>query len=488
MSGPEHPENPQGERPEGAPAAPQPPAGWGGDASPYGQVGYGQGGYGTGEHGRPGYGQAGDAQPTYGAPTYGAPTYGAPTYGQPTYGQPPQGADAAAGPAVPQAPAPQHGAPQHGAPQYGAPQYGAPPQGYGAPQYGAPQYGAPPQGYGAPQYGAPQYGAPGAPAGYVPVPVQRGIVPLRPLGLAEIFDGAFRSVRANPGVMFGFAALVVLTASVLSGLTQYLVIPSISRSLAGTGAFLDPSGDIGLTDSLASSLATVGAVPWYLVSTAILTGLLTAAVSRAVIGQKVTVGELWSRYGRRVWVLLGFTVVSQVAILLVVGIVVGAVVLLATSDAVGAAIAVGLLGGLVGVVVAVWLSIRLLLVPPALVLEGAGVVDTVKRAWRLTRGSFWRLLGIYLLATVVVGLVTQIVAVPAAVISLLVFPDPTSAGYIFVTTIGTGIAQTITTVFIASVVALLYIDLRIRREGLDVELARAAEAAAEAGAGRTGTR
>jgi hypothetical protein len=53
--------------------------------------------------------------------------------------------------------------------------------------------------------------------------------------------------------------------------------------------------------------------------------------------------------------------------------------------------------------------------------------------------------------------------------------------------LGQALAYIVTIVFMAAVTALLYIDLRIRREGLDVELERAAEAAATeaSGAGRT---
>src|SRR5690606_41689146 len=53
-----------------------------------------------------------------------------------------------------------------------------------------------------------------------------------------------------------------------------------------------------------------------------------------------------------------------------------------------------------------------------------------------------------------------------------------SVGFIATMTIGMAITYTIPAIFLAAVVALQYIALRIRREGLDVQLARAAEAAA----------
>ncbi|WP_225753673.1 proline-rich domain-containing protein [Actinotalea sp. Marseille-Q4924] len=421
------------------------------------------------------------APPTgWGEPTW--PSSGAVGYGRtswvPEEGQSP-GTDPAGEPGTgptPYGSAPQYGAPQYRAPQYGNPQHGA--QQYGAPQYGAPQYGG--QQYGAPQYGGQQYGGP-----FRPPPVQPGIVPLRPLNLTEIYDGAFRAIRVNPRVMFGFSAVVVLVMSVLGGLTQWALIPWVARGVAGTTTDIDPTGQLGLTDSFAASLATVGLVPWLLVGNAVLTGLLTGSVSRSVIGQRVTVAELWHRHWRRTMLLLVLAILQVVALGILIALVLGAITGLAVADQPGLAVAAGLLLVPAGVVVAVWVGVRLLLLPPALVLEGNGVVATVKRAWRLTRGSFWRVLGIYLLASVIVGLVGQVLSVPVSVIAAIAQPDVTSPGFIFLTTLLTGLVQAISTVFLAAVVALLYIDLRIRREGLDVELARAAEVAAGA-AGGTG--
>ena len=99
----------------------------------------------------------------------------------------------------PQAPRPPQGwgpAGQDQNPGYG--QQPTPPPGYGQQQYGQPQWGQP-------QYGQQQWGQP---QGWAPPPVQRGIIPLRPLNLGEVFDGAIRAVRANPTVMFGFAAII----------------------------------------------------------------------------------------------------------------------------------------------------------------------------------------------------------------------------------------------------------------------------------------
>ncbi|MCU1432588.1 MAG: hypothetical protein JWP95_1693 [Actinotalea sp.] len=415
-------------------------AGWG---PAYGQPP----GYGRQPHqGQPQYGQPQDDQPQDGQP---------PGYGQPQFGQPPQ--------------AP----PQYGQPPQAQPQYG-----YGQPQYGQPQYGQPQ--YGQPQYGQPQYGAPGVgqAGGYRPPAQQRGVVPLRPLSLGEIFDGAFRSVRANPRVMFGFSAMVVMAAVLIGTVFQLVLLPAIIGSLAGVTSEVDPRDEVGLADTLGFSISQYLMVPWTMLATAVLTGVLTVAVSRAVIGHRIGVGELWRASWKPVLLVVAYSVLIGLASLVLVALLIAGVIALISAQAWGGAIALGILGGLGLIVLTAWIGVRLLFVPPVMVLEGQGV-RSIPRAWALSKGSFWRVLGIYLLASLVVGFVASVIQTPFVMASTFAFQDPAGMASILVSNVGMALALIVSTVFTAAVVALLYIDVRIRKEGLDVELSRAAEAAAD---------
>ncbi|WP_315097658.1 glycerophosphoryl diester phosphodiesterase membrane domain-containing protein, partial [uncultured Cellulomonas sp.] len=311
-----------------------------------------------------------------------------------------------------------------------------------------------------------------------PQALQPGIIPLRPLGMGEIYDGAFRAVRANPRVMFGLAALVVTVAVTLQSVIQWYVKGVVAPQLADLSGELDPSGQMGVADQLGQSFGLLIAAPVTTIASTVLTGLLIVSVSRSVLGHVATVGEVLRSW--RVWLVVGFTFLSGLAVAAVLGVLVGGVVLLAVNDQTGPAVALGLLGGLAFVVAAVWFSTRTLLVPAALMLEGKKFWPTVGRAWRLTRGSFWRLLGIYLLTSFLAGIIAQFILFPATLIAQLVLRDPsvTSFGSVVLIGIATVIATTLSTTFVSSVVALLYIDVRMRREGLDVELARAAETTA----------
>ena len=350
-----------------------------------------------------------------------------------------------------------------------APPSAVPPAHPSGPGYGPPAYGPGP-GYGpGPTYGpGPGYGP--APGPWRPPALQPGVIPLRPLGLGEILDGTMKSVRFNPKVTFGLTAVVVtVCVAVATLLTQYL-----------SGFFMtDLRRWLGFTDSSGDSLAVLlvseyASAPLLAIATPLLNGLLIVAVSKAVLGQKVSVGEV-VRSGR-VWAVLGFSLLVALGSAVVGAAFFGVVVALGRvgGGATVAAVIVGILGGLALVAASVWLAVRTLLVPPALMLEDAKFGATVARAWRLTRGSFWRLLGIYLLVALMLSVLVSVVSVPLTMVGTFLAVAGTTWASLLVNAVNMVLMYTITIAFEAVVVALLYIDVRMRREGLDLELARAA--------------
>ncbi|HEY3439011.1 MAG TPA: glycerophosphoryl diester phosphodiesterase membrane domain-containing protein [Actinotalea sp.] len=362
-----------------------------------------------------------------------------------------------------------------GKPAYGEAQYPpAPPQppAPAAPQYGQPQYGQP-------QYGQPQYGQP---TGYRPPPVQRGIIPLRPLSLGEIYDGAFRSVRSNPQVMFGLSAIVVTISALIQAVLTWYAVGSMTDLLnAPTSQASSDAALRQLGESLPSTL-----VAWALsmITSTVLTGLLIVSVSRSVIGQKLTVSEVWARGRARIWRLLGLTLLIGVITLAAPAVWVGLIFLLGNAQQDGAALAVGIIGFLGVIVWLVWIVVRTLLATPSLMLEEHKVVDGLKRGWALSRGSFWRLFGIYLLTQIIVSVVSGLVSVPLSLLGLVVSGGvPSGVPYIASTALASIVTQILTMPFTVAVIALLYVDTRMRKEGLDVELGRAAEVAAAGGQG-----
>jgi hypothetical protein len=331
-----------------------------------------------------------------------------------------------------------------------------------------------------PPSGAPAGGAP-VPGAWRPPALQPGIVPLRPLGLGEILDGAVRAIRANPRVMFGLAAVVVTVTVALQAVVRWYLTPILTGQLADAlsgldtgGAFSSGSDGTNLSELYGSSLGQFAATPLTLMATTVLTGLLIVSVSRSVLGEQISGREVLR--SSRVWWVLGFTALTAATTLLVFGGWVAAVFWLGSNESLGPMVAVALLGGALIVVGSTWFTTRTLLVPAALMLEGRTFWTTVARAWRLTRGSFWRLFGINLLTGVLVGVVSGAITAPVQMISSLVTGDPTGASpaALAIGSIGQAVALTLATTYQAAVLALLYIDVRMRREGLDLDLAQAA--------------
>lgn len=343
-------------------------------------------------------------------------------------------------------------------PSWGA----APPQGPSGPG-GPGGPGLPPGSYG--QYGAATPGpGPGQGAS------QPGIVPLRPLTLGEIYDGAFRAIRANPLVMFGFAAVVVtVLVAVQAALTwtSYEQINAIVGQPAPTEADLEEL--YGTLISTLSGSLVAAAVSF--VGTTILNGLLIHSVSQSVIGRTVSLGQVWALARPQLLRLLLLTLVIVLLVVLAMAICLApGGVLIAAGVVDGGAIL--LLFGVLAAVPAVLVVVTgTVLATPTLVLERAGVLTALRRGWALTRPTFWRVLGIYLLTSILVSIVAVVITGPVAALGPSLGDATVQTVLQFVSTT---VATAITTPIMAAVIALLYVDVRIRLEGLDVELAAAA--------------
>lgn len=306
-----------------------------------------------------------------------------------------------------------------------------------------------------------------------------GVVPLRPLGVGELLDGGVRVVRGYPGPALGVAAAVALVATAVQLLITLLVVgPATSLDTAALQA--------GNADQLAGVLAgaSVAAAVGGLLSVvtgALLTGFLTAITGRAVLGQPLTLSELWPRVRSCLGRLIGVALLT--ALLVAAGPVVAGVVigLLAVVSPVAAGVAAVVLVP-AAVVALVLAYVRLSLATSAVVLEGAGVRLALRRSWRLTARAFWRVLGVLLLTALITSLVGQVLALPFTLLAGgggLLSGGGLSAGglgarQVVLGALGTGVAALVSGPFTAAVRALLYVDRRMRAEGLDVALRTAA--------------
>ncbi|GAB3956495.1 DUF7544 domain-containing protein [Streptomyces sparsus] len=329
---------------------------------------------------------------------------------------------------------------------------------------------------------------PGAPGGWQQhwqqAPAAKpGVIPLRPLGVGEILDGAVSTMRAHwrpvLGISLGVAVLIQLVSTLVTGL-WFRDLGSLNNLQNNPEPSLSE-----VMDAFNGTLASQS-IPMLttMIGTVIATAMLTIVVSRAVLGRSVSIGEAWQDSRPLLLKLLGLSllVLLIVTAAMVAGFLPGILVGFASP---AAGVMLMLLGGLAGVVVAVWLWVRYCLAAPALMLERQGVVTALRRSAKLVRGSWWRIFGIQMLTLLLVMVISFIVSIPTVVVATVVGGDSTGSlltgaptaltwPYLIVSGIGAVITSAVTLPFSAGVAALLYMDRRIRREALDIDLARAA--------------
>ncbi|MDQ0713789.1 hypothetical protein QFZ55_003241 [Streptomyces luteogriseus] len=344
----------------------------------------------------------------------------------------------------------------------------------------------PPGGYG--PAGHSGYGAPGRPGGWgtgwggPPPAAKPGVIPLRPLGVGEILDGAVSTMRTYWRTVLGISLTVAVLTEVIVVLFQGLVLDDSS-----TDALNDPSATLSeLSRAMGDALLNSSVVfVISLVGTVIATALLTTVTSRAVLGKSVTIGEAWRDARSQVLKLFGLICVL---LLITVGVVtVGALpgLLVTVAGSNGAGVALTVLGIIGAGIVALWLAIRFSLASPALMLEKQGIKKAMSRSAKLVQGTWWRIFGIQLLATLIANVVASIIVIPFTLLAAALSGDGltgwlnTGVGslgwtFLIISGIGSVIGSMITFPITAGVTVLLYIDQRIRREALDLELARAA--------------
>ncbi|MGN6744101.1 MAG: hypothetical protein ACTHJL_12520 [Amnibacterium sp.] len=345
----------------------------------------------------------------------------------------------------------------------------------------------------APEGPGPQPGYAAAPQpgpGYVPPP-KPGLIPLHPLSFGQLLGASFGVLRYNPRATIVPTLIINVVQVVLSlGLVGVVGISALDRIQNATNA---DRGAIIAGSIAEGALGGIVVAAISVFGTALLQGMLVLVVARGALGERPRAGDALRRALRSIWPLVGFAVlvaaVQIVAILVLVLLVVGVA---SIGNAVGIALAItlGVLGGLGYLVAAGFLVVKLATVPSAIVLERLGVFAAIGRSWTLLRGAFWRTFGLFALLLVIIYFASQLVGVPfsflGTAIGGLLFPnagqsnDPatvipilliTTVPAVLLSTIVQGIGQ----IAQVSAFALTYLDRRIRREGLDLDLQRVVE-------------
>jgi hypothetical protein len=247
-----------------------------------------------------------------------------------------------------------------------------------------------------------------------------GLAAMAPRSIGEILRAAFQLYRRHWRTLMAIAAVVVVPLTLL----QY----GIGHWFRTNGQQLQDPAQASTSFWAVASASLLAALIGLLLYQ-VLTGAITRNIAAEVTGQDLGLEQSY-RFG-----------FARLGPILVVSILVG----LAT-----------LLGLIVFIIPGIYIGVRLAASTQALVIEGRRGTEAMRRSWDLVGGHWWHAA----LTLVVAGLLTAVVNA--------VITAPFGAGAWFIQGIAAAIATTVTLPYGALVGVLLYLDLRARKERLDL--------------------
>ena len=310
------------------------------------------------------------------------------------------------------------------------------------------------------------------PSGMLGAAHKPGAIPLRPLGLGDMYDGAFRVIRFNPRATVGSAVLVAAIAMSLPVLLTAVLTFAVDLTSDG-------SSDL----STGEALAVLGTSGSLLIGTLLqgiglllVTGMVAHVVAAAAVGRRLSLGEAWAATRGSRWrlvglaLLLGLMAFGMLAVYVALWVV---VVLVAPTVVI---VLFGLVTVPAFIALLLWWWVRVYYLPvPALMIERTGVLAAIGRGFRLTRHQFWRTLGIGLLTGLITGVAGGFLSLPFSIVSQVLAVAVPDSQYLALATVAlTALGSVVQTAFVtpfsAAVSSLQYLDQRMRKEAYDVEL------------------
>ena len=289
---------------------------------------------------------------------------------------------------------------------------------------------------------------------------------LRPLGVGDIVDRVFSMYRQR--------AVLFMTLSAVPYLALFLVIGGIILSVGALLTPLLPFFNTFGTDPVSANLIltpAIGAGLFTLIVVGLIAGLISVlflsvqigsivdAAAARYLGRETTVGASF-RAGLRVAPKIIGTGLLLFFALFLGWIALFVVVALANNGLIAT------LGILAGIVATVFVFASWLVAPVVAALEPIGPIHAIRRSWWLSNGHRWRILGLQIL----LGVLQAVLSTLISFIFVAAFISDTGVRLVL-----QNVVNVIATVLWAPVewgtFTILYFDLRVRKEALDLQLA-----------------
>ena len=260
---------------------------------------------------------------------------------------------------------------------------------------------------------------------------------LRPLGIGEVLDVGIKIVWRNAGTMLRIVVPIVLPVQFLSSLIS---ISAEDQQFATT----DPTtGEVTFNadDAWLFVTAFIAVAVLALLASTLVTAACFKAVGDAYLGERPVAKSSLGYALRHAHSIIWVTILSW--ILVVIGVV-------------------------FCILPGIWLYVSFAVAVPVLLTEGVKGRKALGRSKRLIQGRWWASFAIILLGAILTGIVSGVVSGLLEAASLTNADSNTVS--ILTSTVGGTVASALTTPFSAAFVTVLYFDLRVRKEGFDLQL------------------
>ena len=262
---------------------------------------------------------------------------------------------------------------------------------------------------------------------------------LRPLAIGEILDRALKIVWRNAKTLAAVVVFVILPIQIVSTLVTVSAAPDRLNTSPFATQTTTTTANINF-GAYAAAAIIAGILGW--LGSTLASGACFRAIASAYLGESTDArGSLSFAFHRLPSILW--------------------VSLLAGLAAFG--------GAILCIIPGIYWGVAFSLGVPVLMSEGRKGTEALGRSRALVKGFWWRVFAVvalgYLLSgilgTLISGLVLGLTSISAG---------STSIAAIVVSIIGGTVSKLVTTPFVAAFITVLYFDLRVRKEGFDLQL------------------
>ena len=258
---------------------------------------------------------------------------------------------------------------------------------------------------------------------------------MRPLEVGDLLDETFRMYRRHFLLFAGISVILSIPSAALTG----VVFGSLMSALQQTnGRFTDLSFLTPLLTALAVALVVnILILPFTM-------GAVMYAAGESALGRPVTAGSVFMGVLRRYFPLLGFWMLFLISLYVSLALCVAPVALW------------------------IWIFVGWVVVTPAMFIENIGLGAAMSRSWRLVEGRWWHTFLVVFLM-LILWYVAQLAL--GAFLQLAQFLLILVTSQFIATAIATTSSQIVSALvnpILQIAVVLIYFDLRVRKEGLDL--------------------